>query len=253
MRLDVEDANSLFPLQNKFGARGNDIELLLKTIKGLELNLVGVSFHVGTDIKKPEAYQLAMEHALTVFDKAKEILGQDLQILDIGGGYPGEIDEVFQATVKAITSVKLPKHVQLIAEPGRFLVAPCMSIYATIISKRTVSDVIHYHINDGYFGNLGIDAARRIKPIPVPKNLLYEESEILAPESLKPTIIWGPTVTALDVITKNFLFPELKIGDHIYFQNMGAYTASLQTNYCGLKNDTDIYLEVGKDTDIHID
>jgi len=243
LRIDVQDADSAFPLQNKFGARGNDsIEYLICKTKELELNLVGVSFHVGTDITKPEAYKFAMENSLSVFDKAKSILGKDLRILDIGGGYPGVNSEIFQQIINSISSVKIPEHVQLIAEPGRFFVASCMSIYTTIFGKRKVGDVFHYHINDGYFGNLGIDAVRRIKPIPIPKNQ-YEDSE------LQPCKIWGPTCTAMDVVVSDGRLPELNIGDHICFQNVGAYTASLQTGYCSFKNDTDIYT----DTEIHVD
>lgn len=36
--------------------------------------------------------------------------------------------------------------------------------------------------------------------------------------------IWGPTCDSIDLIGKDFVLPELKIGDWLVFEQMGAYT-----------------------------
>ena len=36
--------------------------------------------------------------------------------------------------------------------------------------------------------------------------------------------IWGPTCDGIDVVLKNYMMPEIEIGDSMAFKNMGAYT-----------------------------
>ena len=53
-----------------------------------------------------------------------------------------------------IKSKHFPKNVEIIAEPGRFLVASCKTIVTRVISTRTQSDYMNYFINEGIYGAL---------------------------------------------------------------------------------------------------
>lgn len=61
------------------------------------LQIVGVSFHVGSGCGEPEVFSRAIDHAAQLFALG-ETLGYRMNLLDIGGGYPGgsdsSIDEV---------------------------------------------------------------------------------------------------------------------------------------------------------------
>lgn len=61
---------------------------LLRIAQKLGLNVVGVSFHVGSGCENFSAYSDAIQEARVVFDLAKN-MGFHVSILDIGGGYPG--------------------------------------------------------------------------------------------------------------------------------------------------------------------
>lgn len=73
----------------KFGAHPKDVPKLLKTAKDLGLNVVGVSFHVGSGCYDPTAFPAAVASARAVFDMG-ETAGFHFDLLDIGGGFPGQ-------------------------------------------------------------------------------------------------------------------------------------------------------------------
>uniref|UniRef100_A0A672YKR1 ornithine decarboxylase n=1 Tax=Sphaeramia orbicularis TaxID=375764 RepID=A0A672YKR1_9TELE len=66
---------------------------LLERCKELDLEVIGVSFHVGSGCTDSLAYRQAIEDARHVFDTAV-LLGFQMRLLDIGGGFPG--NEGFQ-------------------------------------------------------------------------------------------------------------------------------------------------------------
>lgn len=45
--------------------------------------------------------------------------------------------------------------------------------------------------------------------------------------------LWGPTCSAVDQIVEKALLPQLHIDDCIIFENMGAYTFVMSTNFNG--------------------
>jgi diaminopimelate decarboxylase len=61
---------------------------LLDVAKQLELNVVGVSFHVGSGCSDPSVFERAIAAARSVFDIATNF-GFTFCLLDIGGGFPG--------------------------------------------------------------------------------------------------------------------------------------------------------------------
>jgi len=212
------------------------------------MNLVGVSFHVGCDATDPTAFSSAMNDALAVISKANSLFGKQLEILDIGGGYPGREVDLFAKIASTIKLVDVPTPIRIISEPGRFFVGTCMSVYATIFGKRTMNEVTHYHINDGFYGNLNMDPVRFIVPIPVPRKE-YKGEEALRIElpvdrtGWKESKVWGPTCDSLDVLVKSCLLPDLQIGDRLCFRDVGAYTAPLVTGFCGFRNERTLYFE----------
>jgi len=250
LRIAVPDAKSAFPLEHKFGASPETVIPLLHILLELQLNLIGVSLHVGSNATCAQTYITAMQLALEVISTANQILGKPLELLDIGGGFPGLSTsmDLFQNIANCIKSVDIPSQITTISEPGRFFVSTCRSVYASIMGMRQVNGVIHYHINDGYYGNLGSDVGRFLVPIPVRKRK-YKDNEVLdisSPEDQtewKESKIWGPTCDSLDIIMNSCLLPELQIGDRICFRDVGAYSQVFSTEFCGYKNDRTLYFD----------
>ncbi|CAI9603774.1 unnamed protein product, partial [Staurois parvus] len=110
----------------KFGATLKTSKLLLERAKELNVDIIGVSFHVGSGCKDPQTFGKAVSDARYVFNMGAE-LGFNMHLLDIGGGFPGsENSWVKFEEVTSVINLALDKHfpansgVQIIAEPGRY-------------------------------------------------------------------------------------------------------------------------------------
>ena len=89
-----------------------------------------------------DAFSKAISAARRVFDAAEE-LGLQLEILDIGGGFPGqERGEVSLGEISANIKSSLAEHfpetkygrsLRLIAEPGRYFASAAYTLVANII------------------------------------------------------------------------------------------------------------------------
>lgn len=106
----------------------NLLSCALQTARILDINITGVSFHVGSGATNPAAFSEAIALARDVFDQGLA-LGCDMHLLDIGGGFCGgainadgsvELGGV-PAAVNAALALHFPdrERVRVIAEPGR--------------------------------------------------------------------------------------------------------------------------------------
>eukprot|EP01084_Bolivina_argentea_P229110 386760_1 len=105
LRIRTDDSAAICQFSTKFGASMADVPALIDKCVRLNLNLVGVSFHVGSGCQDEFAFVNAAKDAKQVFDMAAE-LGLQLRVLDIGGGFPG--DEIFTPSFDQICNVLQP-------------------------------------------------------------------------------------------------------------------------------------------------
>ena len=149
LRIAVDDSQAQCVLSNKYGAQPKDAEKLLEAAYEKDLNVVGVSFHVGSGSSSTDAFRDAVERAARVFDLA-EAKGKPMTILDVGGGFPGvDTQEMSFASMAKGLSAALDEHfprdkgakrggVRLIAEPGRFFACSTHHLAVNIIGKKVV-------------------------------------------------------------------------------------------------------------------
>lgn len=90
LRIVTDDRGSQCRLSSKYGAPKARWRNLLQAAKTCGLNVVGVSFHVGSGCRDAIKYELALKDSRELFDLAKEEFGFEMTLLDIGGGFPGE-------------------------------------------------------------------------------------------------------------------------------------------------------------------
>jgi ornithine decarboxylase len=150
LRILADDSSSVCRLGLKFGAAfGSHTTTLLKAVKQLGLNLVGISFHAGSGCTDPNAFDDAIHKARKLFRQA-EAMGMHLTLLDIGGGFPGEpVEGVPQAvsfeTIAAVVDNAIGVYfadcpdLTCIAEPGRFFASGAMTLALNIIAKRVTN------------------------------------------------------------------------------------------------------------------
>jgi len=149
LRFRTDDSKSICKLGIKYGAQLSSVsELLLKSIE-LNLQVIGVSFHVGSGCFDATAFVDALTAAHQVFNCASSF-GLKLNLLDIGGGFPGgnmTNGLSFQMVANAVNPLldKLFPNVNIIAEPGRYYVSSAYTLFLPIIARR----VVHYEYEEG--------------------------------------------------------------------------------------------------------
>ncbi|XP_042360265.1 ornithine decarboxylase-like [Plectropomus leopardus] len=252
LRIAVDDSESLLRLSSKFGARLVSVGKLLKRAAELGLDVIGVSFHVGSGCMGSLAFKHAIEDARHVFDTAN-LLGFQMTLLDIGGGFSGRDDfqvkfEEFSEVINGALDKFFPpsSKVQIIAEPGRYYVESAFTLVANVFAKRAISDdldehsngdensperIMMYYLNDGVYGSLSClinDAAHsKVEP--------YLHRAVKSSEQRYRSVIWGPTCDSIDKVTNSCWIPELHVGDWLLIDNMGAYSVSLSTDFNGFE------------------
>lgn len=90
LRIITDDKGSQCRLSTKFGAPRQKWRPLLATAKRYGLDVIGISFHVGSGCRDASRYELALNDAKEIFDMTEKEFGYKMTLLDIGGGFPGE-------------------------------------------------------------------------------------------------------------------------------------------------------------------
>lgn len=236
------DGKARCPLGVKFGVEPEKAPELIKMAKELGLNVVGVSFHVGSGCEDAKTYHRAIKAARDLFDYAEQI-GYNFDLLDIGGGFPGQkdapltLDETAAIINPALDSFfPITKGVRIIAEPGRYYVASAFTLCANIIAKRVIpadnpdleDPAYMYYINDGVYGSFNC--------------LIYDHAEVHAVplkeakwQTISRCSLWGPTCDSMDRIIEECYLPNLDVGDWLVFEDMGAYTVAAASTFNGFQ------------------
>ncbi|XP_031525168.1 antizyme inhibitor 1 isoform X5 [Papio anubis] len=218
----------------KFGTTLKNCKHLLECAKELDVQIIGVKFHVSSACKESQVYVHALSDARCVFDMAGEI-GFTMNMLDIGGGFTGtefQLEEV-NHVISPLLDIYFPEGsgVKIISEPGSYYVSSAFTLAVNIIAKKVVENdkfpsgvektgsdepAFMYYMNDGVYGSFASKLSEDLNTIPeVHKK--YKEDEPLFTSSL-----WGPSCDELDQIVESCLLPELNVGDWLIFDNMGA-------------------------------
>ncbi|KAK9768712.1 Ornithine decarboxylase [Basidiobolus ranarum] len=274
IRILIEDTKAEYSLSDKAGAPMSSVSSLLQVAKTLGIDVVGVSFHVGCRCFDPNSYRNALTQAREVFELGATY-GYQFHTLDIGGGFPGDkktdgsIDIVASA-IKEELKAQFPSNVRVIAEPGRYLVAPAYTLATCVIGRQLreewqVSskflDLLHqpnrtwmYYLNEGLYGSFSRVPSKLLTV--KPKILQYNGEFIYTPdcafeEQLLDTprfesVIWGPTCDTTDCLFKTIVIPELKVNDWLVFESMGAYSTCASTEFNGFKKTEIIYINTPK-------
>jgi len=142
LRIVTDDSNSICRFSNKFGAELREAPGLIRKALELGLELVGVSFHVGSGCQDTDTFVDSLNRARWVFNQMED-LGVTPWLLDIGGGFPGT--DAFKVKFPEIAAVIRPvidelfgPHVTVISEPGRYFCAGSHTLAANMYARREI-------------------------------------------------------------------------------------------------------------------
>ena len=234
LRIYANDPTAQCMLSNKFGAYRNEWDSILKRARELNMNIVGVSFHVGSGACNPDAFSEAIQEARNLFDIASTKYGfNNMTILDIGGGFSLANIEDMSSSINNAIDKHFPKtlfpNLQCIAEPGRYFAETIAILLTKIIGIRERDDTIDYWLSDSLYGSFNCIIYDHIHLQPEPMNLDNEGSII----EMKSTL-YGPTCDGFDKILDDYMLPKMSCGDWIEWKNMGAYTIAGACDFNGI-------------------
>ncbi len=240
LRIRVPNTGSMVELSSKFGAHPGEAVDLIAQAFDMGLGVEGISFHVGSQCNNFDNYSQALNFASSIFKEAElrnyhiGFTGKEnkkRKILDIGGGFPvkytpdvksfADLSEKLNSEIKRL----FPKdNIQVIAEPGRFIVATACTLVTKIVGKAIRDGKTCYYLNDGVYHTFsGQVFDHQHYPLHSFKD---GEKKVCA--------TFGPTCDAFDTISLADELPEdLQIDDLLYAENIGAYTIASTTYFNG--------------------
>ncbi len=227
LRVAAPNIGSDWPLSGKFGCSIADAREIIAVAAKLGVDLGGITFHVGSQCRNPENWRVALEKARGLFD-AMAKAGLKPRLLNIGGGFPVR-------HVKPIPSIEVigavvneglkgfAEDVQVIAEPGRYLVSDAGYFVCRVLGTAMRAGKRWMHWDAGLFGGV-IEAAEGLK---------YRiRTDRSGPDSA--WTVGGPTCDSVDVVMRDEPLPsDLQEGDFIYIRNAGAYTTAYASQFNG--------------------
>ena len=227
LRLSFPNKDVFADLSKKFGCNIDAAFSILKEANELGICVNGLSFHVGSQTQDAHRYVYAIERSMELIETVKQSELPNITKLDIGGGFPVTIDHLnfsindFCAPIRAALE-QLDPTIALMAEPGRFIVAPAVMNVSSVMGQAIRAGKPWYYLDDGVYGSFsGILFDHGHYPIDALNPIGPRVESVLA----------GPTCDSIDVIHENIMLPKLDDGDLIITPMMGAYTSATATDF----------------------
>lgn len=215
--------------ENKFGIIEDDLNTVLDLLPKLaHLQLIGIHFHIGSQIVKFDPFEQLCRRAneLNSYIEGK---GFPLKVINVGGGfginyeYPGEdsipdFKRFFETFEK---NIELKEHQELHFELGRSVVGQCGSLITRVLYTK-----------NGRLKNFAIVDAGMTELLRPALYQAIHTIDVLTSEGT-PIIydVVGPICESSDTFRKDIELPEIKRGDVLAIRSCGAYGEVMQNEY----------------------
>jgi ornithine decarboxylase len=228
LRMLVEESEADWPLSRKFGCSRREALRLMDLGRDLGLDIAGISFHPGSQMRLPSMWASALDAAARLWADATAA-GHHLRIINIGGGFPAfyglpMLDtRDYAAEVMAMVRARFGPEVSVMAEPGRGLVAEAGVIVAEVllVARKDEDDLHRWVFLDiGKFSGLAETMDEAIR---------YQFETRHGAGDTGPCILAGPSCDSADVLYEKRpvqLPLALAPGDKMRILCTGAYTTS---------------------------
>lgn len=227
LRVSFRNPDTVIDLSRKFGCDAGAAIGLIEEAARQGIRVIGLSFHAGSQLPRPDKYVEAIETCGQIVAAARD-RGFGLDVLDIGGGFP--IDylepappiEAFCAPIRAALA-RLPAGLRIIAEPGRFIAGPAAVAISTVMGRAKREGRWWYYLDDGIYGTFSGQMYDKMR---------FPVEPLADPDRpCEPCVLSGPTCDSLDVIAEDLPMPVLAIGERLVARQIGAYTMATATDF----------------------
>ena len=236
VRLAYRSPHAKSDLSSKFGVGPFEAAHLVARAQELGIRVAGFSFHVGSQLDDPGRFAAAAAETLALMTHLEGRLGVHFDTLDIGGGFPVSYDspvatvEQVAARLRAVIEPYATR-LDIIAEPGRVLVAEAMTLVTSVAGISERSDGRWYYLDDGLYGSYSNVLTEDVHPLVFAARELRDRGIDAA--SHRWATLAGPTCDSSDVIAREALLPDLTVGELLVSPTMGAYTTVTATRFNG--------------------
>jgi diaminopimelate decarboxylase len=214
---------------NKFGIPYADAAALYADAAARPgLRPVGLALHIGSQIIALAPYRAAFARAAALVRDLRAA-GQTVARLDCGGGlgigYRDEGGAAPEAFAGALRSAFAGLDLDLMVEPGRWLVGPAGVLLATVLLTKgaagaarfavldaAMTELMRPALYDAWHGIVPLDPARAAGPV-------------------GPVDVVGPVCESADTFARARLLPPLRAGDRVAILDVGAYGAVMSSTY----------------------
>lgn len=212
--------------KNKFGVPIDQaFDVYLKASKTPGLEVVGVDFHIGSQLTETAPFVDAIKRLRLLIDRLTEA-GVALKYLDLGGGLgitysdeePPAPNDYAIAVKKAVQGLGLI----VILEPGRVIMGNAGIFVASVLFTKT-GDEKTFTITDGGMNDL-------IRPSLYDSYHAVQGVTQSRSEPIKMDVV-GPICESSDFLAKDRMLPAFKSGDLIAVMSAGAYGFTMSSNY----------------------
>lgn len=212
----------------KFGIAMRDaLELSLVASKDSNLSLVGLACHIGSQIVDAKPFLDSVDRIRGLIDALGE-QGVKLAHLDLGGGfgiaYEGDDDVLdLEAWGKAVVQATADLDVELVIEPGRFLVGQAGVLLTRVIGNKQ-GETRSFVVVDAAMNDL-------LRPA------LYQAYHAIVPVREEPSDtanvvdVVGPICESGDFLALQRPMAAVEAGELLAVLSAGAYGMSMASNY----------------------
>jgi len=216
-----------------------------------EVNLLGLHFHIGSQITETEPYQQSIEYILNFAAEMGQKHGFDLKELSIGGGFAIQytldslappISFYAEALTSSIVSncrklgLNQPR---LIIEPGRSMVGQAGVALYTIGVIKDIPEIRRYVSVDG-------GMADNIRPALYDAKLEAVIANKMTEKDTGKVTIAGKFCESGDILIRDIGLPLVSAGDILAVAGCGAYSIPEAMNYNGSFKPAIIMVKEGK-------
>ncbi|MEL7311631.1 MAG: type III PLP-dependent enzyme [Pseudomonadota bacterium] len=226
LRVSFRNRSAIVDLSRKFGCDFEEAPAILDHAAHIGVHIKGLSFHVGSQCGDASEHVTAIHRCASLMQARNDGERPPMSVMDIGGGFPADyeregldIDAFCEPIRNALSD--MPTDWRIIAEPGRFLVAPAVRTITTVVGASIRGGVRWYYLDDGVYGSFsGQIYDHAVYPLQT-----LREGPVMA------SVLAGPTCDSIDIVAEDIQLPELASGDLVIGHEMGAYTAATKTRF----------------------
>lgn len=238
---------------SKFGfdiGNGSAFEAVELASRSLNLNLLGLHSHIGSQIFEVEGFQLAVEKVADFSHRVHEKLGVVFKVINLGGGFgirytaedtPLQVADYVKAitdAVKTSFATAYPQLPEIWVEPGRSIVGDAGTTLYTVGSNKNIPGVRKY---------VSVDGGMTDNPRPALYDSKYEA--MLANRANEPAeetvSIAGKCCESGDMLIWDVELPQANPGDLLAVSCTGAYNYAMASNYNRIRRPAVVFVQNG--------